>query len=700
MTSGMLERSQTLGNIYSGYYADGHNADVVKKRDMLYQQSLSPWQMFFWEALIDRKVYVGDQRYLNQYTGLSYEHLKFVFNVSMPVANMVCGRQRKHRKATRIMPTQGSSDHTASQATKVIQHCYEHDKTYHKFSDAFEEGAGITGLGLLHSWMDYRFDPVCGDLRTEVFSPDMLLMDPFWRELDLSDCQFIMTRKYLSKLAIKEMLPARDHDIDMLNDSAYFDTKFTFMPQQYNVRRKGVLAYDEFWYQDKRKATFLVDPETYESIEIDEDSDRIAEIRQQYPQVVIVKEFVPTVKLAIIVNNVCFYDGPNPLGIDKYPFTPFVGYHDLANNNYSFRYQGIIRNIRDPQYLYSNSKQHELDLFAAQLTGVEGEEFALESDHDAFKLGPGPVRFMKKGRLNAIVDKPGANINPANFQATAMLKDDVQSNAGVTPEMLGQTDGGSNDVALLEKIRQDAGLTTLQKLFDTMDLSQAYAGQLHWEIIQKNYTYGKIKQILQEQPTNEFKDKSFQKYNSVVSDAPLTATTRQLAFREKYTLWKDGLPIPMEDLIADLTIQDKDKMLAKMQKQQQQQQQMEQQAAMLQMENQRIVNDSLQSKAMSDRSLAHEREGKLQLEKASIITKLDEGQAAKARATLDTIKAANEMQEMNVNNFDKVIRLIHDIQAGQHSMAMAESDQQFNRDQANQNQQNVENQSKLKNKVG
>lgn len=685
MTAGMMERSQVVPNVYNGWYKDGHNSDVVKKRDMLYQQSLSPWQMFFWESLIDRKVYLGDQRFLNQYSSMSYEHLKFVFNCSMPVVNMVTGRQRQHRKATMIMPTQGSSDKTASQATKVIKNAYEHDKTYNKFSAAFEEGAGITGLALLHSWMDYRFDPVCGDLRTEVFSADMLLMDPFWREMDLSDCQFIMTRKYLSKEAIKQMLPGRNHDIDMLNDQAYFDTKFTFMPQQYNIRRKGVLAYDEFWYQDKRKATFLIDPDTYESIEIEDDKEKIIELRARFPQVVIAREYVPTVHLAIIVNNTCFYDGPNPLSIDKYPFTPFVGYHDLANNNYAFRYQGIIRNVRDSQYLYNYRKQLEMDLLAAQFSGVDVEEDALVDDNDAFKVGPGKVRFLKKGRLNALVDKPGANINPANFDVTERLKGDVQSQAGITPEMLGQGEGGSNDVALLEKIRQDAGLTTLQKLYDNMDLSQAYAGELHWEIIQKNYTLGKIRQIIQEEPTNEFRDKSFQKYNSVVTDAPLTATTRQLAFRQKYMLWKDGFPIPMEDLISDLTIQDKDKMLEKMHAQQQQQQQMEMQSAQLQMQNQQIVNNSLMSKAQSDISLAHEREAKIHLEKATIVTKLAEAEAEKSRATLDMIKGARELESMKIVDLDKIVRLIHDLQQGQHANAMAE-------------QQSVEN--KLINKAG
>jgi len=661
MTSGMLERSQVVPNIYQSFYEDG-KPDVVAEADARYQQNLSAWQLYFWEQLIDRKVYLGDQRYLNLYSGLNYDHQKYIFNVAMPVLNMVVGRQRQHRKATQMIPVHGSSSHTATQATKAVQSAYYSDDTYNKYSDCFKESC-ITGLSLLHSWIDYRKDPICGDLRTECFSADMIMMDAFWREKDLSDCQFIRTRKYLHKEQVKQLLPGREKDIELLNDQAYFDTKFTFMPQQYNIRRKGFLAYDEYWYQTERMATFIVDPQTYESTEVDFSKDELNKIKMQFPEIVIVKEKVPTVHLAIIVNNTCFYNGPNPLGVDMYPFTPFVGYHDLANNNYSFRYQGVIRNIRDSQYLYNYRKQLEMDLLAAQFSGVDVEEDALIDDGDAFKVGPGKVRFFKKGRLQSLVDKPGANINPANFNVTEQLKMDIQSNAGVTPELLGQAE--DSDVGITEQLRQGAALTTLQELFDNLDLSQRNAGRLHWALIQKNYTIGKVRKMIEEEPTNEFRDKSFQKYDAVVANAPLTDTTKQLAFRQRYFLWKDGFPIPPDQVLVDLDIQDKDKLMESIQQQQEQKSQQEQQMAQLQMENQKIVNESLQSKAMSDRSLAEERGMKGRLEQVSMMTKYNESEHMKAMTMLDKVKTAKEVESMHVDDFIKVFSLIENIQKRQ-----------------------------------
>ena len=657
----MSERSQVVPNVYQAYYQDG-NRDIVAEANERYMQNLPPWQELFYEQAIDRKTYLGDARQMRLYAGNYYENQKFVINGSMPVVNMVCGRQRQHRKATQMLPVHGSSDQTASQATKVLQSAYANDDTYNKISSCFKEGAGIVGLSLMHSWVDYRRDPICGDLRTECYSADMLMMDAFWREMDLSDCQFIRTRKYLHKTQVKQLLKGREQEVEMLNSSAYYDTKFTFMPQQYNIRRKNFMAYDEYWYMTERMASFIVDPETYESTEIDFDREQVDRMKAQFPQIVIVKEKVPTVHLAIIVNDICFYDGPNPLGIDMYPFIPFVGYHDLANNNYRYRYQGIIRNIRDQNYLHSYRMQLEMDLLAAQFTGVNVEEDALIDDQDAFKSGPGKVRFFKRGRMQAVQDVPGANINPANFQVTERLKAGIQSDAGVTPELLGQAE--DSDVGITEQLRQGAALTTLQELFDNLDLSQRNAGRVHWAIIQKNYTLGKIRRMIQEEPTNEFRDKSFQKYDAVVTDAPLTATTKQLAYLQKYSLWKDGLPIPVDLLLADLTIQDKDKLVEAIQQKQQQESQQQQQMAQLQMENQQIVNESLQSKAMSDRGLAEERRIKGSLERAAIMTKFNESERMKATTRLEEAKTAHEIKAMGVDSFVKIIELIQNIQNG------------------------------------
>lgn len=653
----MLERRQVVPNIYEGYYEDGKN-EVVKRYNDFYQVNLSPWQDFFWQSTIDRKVYLGDQHFLNRYANIAYEQQKFIFNKAMKLWNVVGGHQRKHRKATRVVPVHEQSNNTSSQLTQVLQHAYRKSDAYNKISDAFDE-AGIVGLSLMHSWMDYRFDPVCGDLRHEVITADMMMMDAFWKEMDLSDCMFIANRKYLNKELIKQMIPSRANDIDRINDIAYYDTKYTFMPQQYNIRRKGILAYDEFWYQDQRKQIIIIDPETYESIAWEGDDEKLEEIRRMFPNVIVTKSNVPTVKLAIIINDVCFYDGPNPLGIDEYPYTPLVAYHDTANNNYAYRYQGLIRGVRDAQYIYCYRKQLELDLLAAQFSGVDVEVDSLIDNEDAFKIGPGKVRFFKKGKLGALRDVPGANLNPVNAEITQLIGKEMEEISGITPELLGMSE--DSDVGITTMLRQGAALTTLQKLFDHIDIFQRHLGKKDLKIIQKNYTIGKIKRIIKENPTDEFSNNMFQEYDCVIENAPMTATTRQLTFVQLYQMWKDGMPIPISSLFEYLDIQDKDKIVEQMQKDQQQQQQMQQQQTQLQMQNQQIVNENLKSKAFSDMALGQERLAKIETDRAVNEERITKSHQERDQGILENIKAAKELESMDLNHLEKAMNIIMSI---------------------------------------
>ncbi len=587
-----FERVQTVPSVYKGSYVYGKK-ELTQRFEDYYNNNLSPWQQYYFQSNIDRKVYAGDQHYMNRYASNNYEILKFVLNKTQKLWNSVGGHQRKNRKGSKIVSLYNSSDLTASQKTKVISSAYDLDDTYNKISDAFDE-AGITGLCLMHLWMDYRQDPICGDFRSEVCTSDMLMMDAFWKEKDLSDCQFIATRKYLKREMIADMIPDMREEIMNINSQSYTDTKFTFMPQQYNVRRKGVMAYDEFWYMDNREATFIVDPETYESFQYEGPPEKLEEIRYQYPQTIVTKQSIPTVKLGIMVNGVCFYDGPNPLGIDKYPYVPLVAYHDTAINNYAYRYQGLIRTARDYQYLYNYRKQLETDLLAASFSGVDVEVDALVENRDAFKVGPGKVRFFKKGKLNALRDVPGANMNPVNMQFSMEIGQEMESSTGITPELLGQTD--NSDVGITTMLRMSASLTVLQKLFDNLDIFQRNVTRLADEIIEKNYTYGKIKRMLGgEEPSPEFKDRVFNKYDCAVENAPLTHTSKQLAFIQYYQLWKDGFPVPMEILIDMLQVQDKDKWMEALQKQNEQQQQMQTQQAQLQLQNQQVRKSSEQN---------------------------------------------------------------------------------------------------------
>src|SRR5208282_1223048 len=104
-----------------------------------------------------------------------------------------------------------------------------------------------------------------------------------------------------------------------------------------------------------------------------------------YPQIYVQEQEIPTVKLAIVVQGKVMYDGPNPLGIDKYPFIPCWAYYNPQMPYFPWRIQGVVRNLRDAQYLYNRRKIIELDILESQInSGWKYKENALVNPKDVF----------------------------------------------------------------------------------------------------------------------------------------------------------------------------------------------------------------------------------------------------------------------------------------------------------------------------
>ena len=124
----------------------------------------------------------------------------------------------------------------------------------------------------------------------------------------------------------------------------------------------------QFWYRDYRPQQLLVDTQTGESIEWrSSDKDRLKRFLIQYPQITILEQDIPTVRLAIVVQGRVMYDGPNPMGIDTYPFVPVLAYYAPQMPYFPWRIQGVVRGLRDAQYLYNRRRVIELDILESQI---------------------------------------------------------------------------------------------------------------------------------------------------------------------------------------------------------------------------------------------------------------------------------------------------------------------------------------------
>ena len=258
-----------------------------------------------------------------------------------------------------------------------------------------------------------------------------------FRKPDLSDCNAIWKRSFLTKREVVSLLPDRADEIMGLigtDSGTGRDGKFQFMPESYNYGLKNLLTYDEFYYRDYRTQKMLADTETGEQIEWkSSDDDKLKLFMQAYPNTTIIEQEIPTVNLAIVVQGKVFYDGPNPLGIDRYPFVPVLTYYAPELPYFPWRIQGVVRNLRDSQYLYNRRKAIELDILESQInSGWVYKENALVNPKDVFLSGQGRGLALKEeAQMTDVQQILAPAIPPSTIQLSEILGKEINEISGV-----------------------------------------------------------------------------------------------------------------------------------------------------------------------------------------------------------------------------------------------------------------------------
>ena len=105
----------------------------------------------------------------------------------MRIVNMISGYQRRNRKSTIVIPVENANQETADQYTKILMSINRQESILETISESFH-GALVTGMNLLQVWVDYRNDPVNGDIKVDNCAYNSFLIDPYFRKPDLSDC--------------------------------------------------------------------------------------------------------------------------------------------------------------------------------------------------------------------------------------------------------------------------------------------------------------------------------------------------------------------------------------------------------------------------------------------------------------------------------------------------------------------------------
>lgn len=568
---------------------------------------------------------------------------------------MICGFQRRNRKSTVTVPNQQDTDSLADDFNKVLKWSEDRDGFQEYLSQSFE-GACDVGSNWLHLYPSYTFDPISGDLFTDAVAYCNILVDPFFRKQGLEDCTGLWRRRWVTKTVAKSLIPGHAKEIDKMRPGGAKDGRFPLQAELVNMNTSQLFAMDEFEYRTTREATLIIDPKSGESVEWEDDEtdpkDMMQQVLQQQPWLVIKKVQVPTVKCCISLGDRMFYDGPTLLNIDSYSYVPSLCYYEPDVQSYSWRLQGIVRNLRDSQYLYNMRKVIELDILQSQINSGWIYKVDRVVDPKAFRQsGQGFLVPMKAG--DEPIENSVKRIDPPNLPQSMMelsrsLSEDITKISGVNEELLGAaTDDKSG---ILSMLRQGAGLTTLQGIFDKLDYTQRLYGKLRLQAIRKNFSKGKIASILGHEPDPRFFISHSLKYAIAVEEGNYSTTQRQMELQQLLHFRELGMPGLDESIMDAAFITNKRKIKERMSKAAEQQSQQSQKEADQQEKENNSKMMATYSKSRLD--LAKEKEA---------LSKVDENEAMAehklVESDLNLVKLAMELEDVQFNQIREAFEL-------------------------------------------
>ena len=656
------------------FYIDG-DYEIQKMLNEAYAEMITINQSYWSEGDLDARFRAGDLTLWNDIYGNlpSYRRRDFNFNIIQTPCNMITGYQRQHRKQVVCTPVEGSDEITAQQFSKLLIWANNQQNIMNTFSEACD-GAVTTGMNLLSVWLDYRSDPINGDIRVDNLSYNGFLIDPYFKKQDLSDCNRVWVRKYLSKQQARSLYPERQKDIDLMQGNYNKDGKFQFLPESYNYSNRNLLIHDEYWYWTFRTRKVIVDTQTGESMEWKGEEDTLVEFLKDFPHVTTVDQEIPTVNLITMLNGVSMYNGKNPMGIDRYPFVCVPFYYDPQIPYYPQRIRGLVRDMRDPQYLFNRRMIINLDIAESTIaSGWKYKESALINPNDVFLTGQGKGLALKDEAQMTDVEKiePSAP-RPELMQLGEQLKALIPQITGINEELLGSA--VDEKAGILSMLRQGAGLVTLQKVFDQWDYSLKMLGEIEMDLIQANWTPGKIKRIINEEPSPQIYNRNFGKFDCVIEEAVMTPTQKQLAFQQTLYLREIGIPVPDEYILKLSTLQDKDKLIEQMAQIAQQQQQMQQAQMQAQQQVAAAQAENLHAQAIANQGLGYERASRVEENQALAVERRAEAIKDIQAGTLDQVKAAKELQTMDLTQLSQLLEILRAIQEKDSETAEAASE--------------------------
>lgn len=634
------------------YYPPWNNAlepnqgNVRQWLDNLYSK-FQPIEQSRWnQSNIDTQFYAGAQSFVNRHFGANQNsnNNEYYFNIVQQPVNMITGYQRQHRKSIVYTPTEGADAQTTDQYTKLLTHIVNKEGINEQFSRACELAA-ITGLTLLQPYLDYQDDAAQGSLKLKVWEYSSFLVDPYFRNHDMSDAQFVWCQEYISKKEAEERFPDKIENIAPMAGTPQRYGSFYFLPENYNMSRNDLMVLSYVWYKWKKKKKKLYSHTKNQFFDFAPDADLDA-ILYNIPDMEVVDVSVPCWKLATVLNDSLMYQGDNPLGFDSCPFVPVFWNYEPHNTYFDLRVRGLIRPMRSSQYLFNWKVIQNNDITAATINaGWKRKVGAVANEDNLKKSGQGWDIIVNDGFEMTDVEKIIPSGVPESDLALAdQMMNLMYQTSGINLEnWSGQQDKQTS--ALTAMIKQAANLMVFQKYFDQWDYSLKLVGDKLLSIVLNNWNAEKIKLLINEEPSPFFYSKIFAKYNVLVEEGELTPTQSNLQAQQMLEMnaafGREVFPPSM--IIPKLNITGKGEIIPFLQQQEEQSQAVQEEAQNIQHTFEEAKLKEMLSKSAANIAMAKERYGRFESNIGLLEERMAEVSKNRALSTKAKMEALEKM---------------------------------------------------------
>jgi len=559
---------------------------------------------------------------------------------------MITGHQRQHRKSVKVIPVEMASQHTADQFNKLLQFSFSKRFILEKFSDAVEQ-AVTSGFVLIQPYLDFKEDPINGVLDLKIWEYNSFMVDPYFREPDMSDANWIWLQKFLSKKEAMAQYPEHAELIGSMGGYSNRDGQFYFLPENYNIARNDLLVLSHYWYRSNRTHKKLYNKQTGEISEWKDSREAIKEYLEVNPELEEIEVEAPSWNVATLLNKSVLYMGENPLGFNiECPFIPVYWDYEPWQPQYNLRTRSLVRYLRDAQFLFNRRIILNHDISESSInSGWMYYENSIVNEENIQYSGQGKHVILKEdyrdqGIANTIQKVVPNAVPPSDMQLADQMQQLIGPLSLVTPELMGASEE-KGIAGITEMLRQGAGLTTLQKYYDQWDRSLKLLAVVCLKILQR-WTPFKVSRIIKEMPTREFYDKNFSQYDVLPEESLNTTTQKQAQFVQLLQLKEMGIPIPVEFLIKNSTLQGKDELMEALGKQEQMQAEAAQQKAELDLALMEGQLQNLQANTAEKLAFARERVGRTQSNlglEAERFSELSKNRAIAVKEKMEATKA-------------------------------------------------------------